>query len=78
MSISDKITNISIAGKAQIVTALKKMDELDQSQITAVTTQTTNIHGDKISLSRTDVMREFPFPFQDLRGLVTESLVWRV
>jgi glycosyltransferase involved in cell wall biosynthesis len=37
---------------------------------------THQIHGDKISLSRTDVMREFPFPFQDLRGLVTESLVW--
>ena len=35
-----------------------------------------NIHGDKISIARTDVMREFPFLFQDLRGLVTESLVW--
>ncbi len=34
------------------------------------------VHGDKISLSRIDVMREFPFPFQDLRGLVTEALVW--
>ena len=34
------------------------------------------VRGDKISLLRTDVMREFPFPFQDLRGLVTESLVW--
>jgi glycosyltransferase involved in cell wall biosynthesis len=39
-------------------------------------THTHNIHGDKISLSRLDVMREFPFPFQDLRGLVTEALVW--
>ena len=39
-------------------------------------THTHHIQGDKISLSRTDVMREFPFPFQDLRGLVTESLVW--
>jgi glycosyltransferase involved in cell wall biosynthesis len=39
-------------------------------------THTHSIHGDKISLSRTDVMREFPFPFQALRGLVTESLVW--
>lgn len=35
-----------------------------------------HIHGDKISLSRIDVMREFPFPFQNLRGLVTEALVW--
>jgi glycosyltransferase involved in cell wall biosynthesis len=35
-----------------------------------------NIRGDKVSLTRTDVMREFPFPFQELRGLVTESLVW--
>jgi glycosyltransferase involved in cell wall biosynthesis len=34
------------------------------------------ITGDKISLARTDVMREFPFPFQNLAGLVTESLVW--
>jgi glycosyltransferase involved in cell wall biosynthesis len=39
-------------------------------------THTHQIHGDKISLSRTNVMREFPFPFQDLRGLVTEALVW--
>jgi glycosyltransferase involved in cell wall biosynthesis len=39
-------------------------------------THTHRIHGDKISLSRTSVMREFPFPFQELRGLVTESLVW--
>jgi glycosyltransferase involved in cell wall biosynthesis len=34
------------------------------------------VRGDKISLSRTDVMRQFPFPFQELRGLVSESLVW--
>jgi glycosyltransferase involved in cell wall biosynthesis len=39
-------------------------------------THTHQVHGDKISLSRTSVMREFPFPFQDLRGLVTEALVW--
>jgi glycosyltransferase involved in cell wall biosynthesis len=39
-------------------------------------THSHQIHGDKISLSRIDVMREFPFPFQDLRGLVTEALVW--
>jgi glycosyltransferase involved in cell wall biosynthesis len=39
-------------------------------------THSHKIHGDKISLSRIDVMREFPFPFQDLRGLVTEALVW--
>jgi hypothetical protein len=35
-----------------------------------------NIQGDKISIARTDVMREYPFPFQELSGLVTESLVW--
>jgi glycosyltransferase involved in cell wall biosynthesis len=35
-----------------------------------------DVRGDKISLIRTDVMREFPFPFQDVRGLVSESLVW--
>jgi glycosyltransferase involved in cell wall biosynthesis len=35
-----------------------------------------DVQGDKISIARTDVMRKFPFPFQDLRGLVTESLVW--
>jgi glycosyltransferase involved in cell wall biosynthesis len=39
-------------------------------------THTHQVLGDKISLSRIDVMREFPFPFQDLRGLVTEALVW--
>ena len=39
-------------------------------------THTHQVHGDKISLSRMDVMREFPFPFQDLRGLVIEALVW--
>jgi glycosyltransferase involved in cell wall biosynthesis len=37
---------------------------------------TLEITGDKISLVRTDVMREFPFGFQNQKGLVTESLVW--
>jgi glycosyltransferase involved in cell wall biosynthesis len=35
-----------------------------------------NIRGDKISLTRTEVLRQFPFPFQEMRGLVTEALVW--
>jgi glycosyltransferase involved in cell wall biosynthesis len=34
------------------------------------------IRGDKMSLGRTAVMREFPFPFQESPGFVTESLVW--
>jgi glycosyltransferase involved in cell wall biosynthesis len=35
-----------------------------------------NIQGDKISLTRTDVMRAFPFPFENLRGLINEAMVW--
>jgi glycosyltransferase involved in cell wall biosynthesis len=34
------------------------------------------VHGDKISMIRTDVMREYPFPFEDVRGVVSEQLVW--
>jgi glycosyltransferase involved in cell wall biosynthesis len=34
------------------------------------------VRGDKQSLVRTSVLREFPFPFEELRGYVTESLVW--
>lgn len=34
------------------------------------------VTGDKHGLFRTDVYREFPFPFEDLRSYVAESLVW--
>jgi len=34
------------------------------------------VTGDKQSLLRTDALREFPFPFEDIRGYVTESIVW--
>ncbi len=34
------------------------------------------VSGDKHSLLRTDVLREFPFPFEDLKGWVSEGLVW--
>ena len=34
------------------------------------------IAGDKHGLLRTDVLREFPFPFEDLRGHVIDALVW--
>jgi glycosyltransferase involved in cell wall biosynthesis len=33
------------------------------------------VKGDKISMMRTDVMREFPFP-EDLGRFVTEGIVW--
>jgi glycosyltransferase involved in cell wall biosynthesis len=34
------------------------------------------VTGDKQSLLRTDVLRRFPFPFEEIHGYVTESLVW--
>jgi glycosyltransferase involved in cell wall biosynthesis len=34
------------------------------------------VQGDKTSLTRTETMREFPFPFPESPGLVTESIVW--
>lgn len=34
------------------------------------------VRGDKQSLLRTDVLREYPFPFEGTRGLVPEGLVW--
>ena len=34
------------------------------------------IAGDKHGLLRTDVLREYPFPFEDLRGHVIDALVW--
>ncbi len=34
------------------------------------------VTGDKHSLLRADVLRRFPFPFEDLRAYVTEALVW--
>jgi glycosyltransferase involved in cell wall biosynthesis len=50
------------------------LDVFDSNAVDLMHTH--QVSGDKISLSRLDVMREFPFPFQDLRGLVTEALVW--
>ena len=34
------------------------------------------IAGDKHGLLRTDVLREFPYPFEDLRGHVIDALIW--
>jgi glycosyltransferase involved in cell wall biosynthesis len=34
------------------------------------------VAGDKQSLLRTQVLREFPFPFEACRGLVVEAIVW--
>ncbi|MDQ3671858.1 MAG: glycosyltransferase family 2 protein [Actinomycetota bacterium] len=34
------------------------------------------VTGDKHGTLRTDVLREFPFPFEESRGYVAESLVW--
>ena len=33
------------------------------------------VTGDKHGLLRTEVLRRFPFPFEELRGYVAESLV---
>ncbi len=35
-----------------------------------------HVAGDKIGMIRIEVMREFPFPFEGTRGLVTEAIVW--
>lgn len=35
-----------------------------------------NVTGDKQSIMRTDVLRRFPSPFEDVRGWVSEGLVW--
>jgi glycosyltransferase involved in cell wall biosynthesis len=34
------------------------------------------VSGDKLGLLRTEVLREYPFPFEEVRGYVTEALVW--
>jgi glycosyltransferase involved in cell wall biosynthesis len=34
------------------------------------------VTGDKHSLLRTEALREFPFPFEEVRGWVVEALVW--
>ncbi len=34
------------------------------------------ISGDKHGMLRTEVLREFPFPFEEGRGFVSEALVW--
>lgn len=33
------------------------------------------VHGDKIGINKTDVMKEFPFP-EELGSFVTEALIW--
>jgi glycosyltransferase involved in cell wall biosynthesis len=34
------------------------------------------VTGDKHSMLRTEALRQFPFPFEEIRGYVTEALVW--
>jgi Glycosyl transferase family 2 len=49
-------------------------DPLDSNAVEL--NHTLKVQGDKMSLTRTAVMCEYPFPFQESHGLVTESLVW--
>lgn len=67
------VVGLAADGSGRLLSERFPADPLDSDYAELI--YVLQVAGDKMPMHRTAALREFPFPFEELRGLVTEAIV---